>query len=876
MTSNHGSRLSQAALIGVLLGAAGSATSQGWPQIALVPKLSGFSKPVHVTNAGDRSGRLFVVEQQGRIRIVKNGTLVSTPFLDITDRVSCCGERGLLSVAFPPGFRTPGYFLVDYTDLNGDTKISQFYVDWRTPDLVDPGSEQIILRIAQPYANHNGGQIAFGPDGFLYIGMGDGGSEGDPENYAQNPASLLGKMLRIDPWAWPTYGVPPSNPFVSNAAYRPEIWALGLRNPWRFSFDRKTGDLYIADVGQDSREEVDFQPASSAGGENYGWRIMEGTACYDPPNCDPTGLVLPVTEYTHSGGDCAVTGGFVYRGLSYAGLEGIYFYGDYCTGRIRGLRRTAAGWESRVLLDAGFAISSFGEDEAGELYLLDYGGGVLYQVADAAGPSSVLTVPAVVDVAGSGGARYTTDLTLANRGTTPVSLDLTYTPAESIGASGGGTVSDALGAGLQKTIPDAIAYLRQKGIPIPTSGQQGGTLRIRATGASNSDVVYAAARTTAPSGPGQAGLAYPAVGPNEMPESSVRLFGLRENAAFRTNLALLSAGDPAGTSTITLKVTLTSGDPGDSRTAELAPVSLGPGQWLQLNHVLSQAGMSNGWATIERIGGVDPFYAYAVVNDNVTNDGSFVAPTSSGPAVSGLMVPVAAHTAGFVTDLVLTNSGEEAITVSFRDASSDKDVVLQPHEQRFIPDVVSYLVTAPASGPLQIFSNIYTAELHAGARTWSAPPSGGSFGVAYPALTPGQSPLPEAWIFGLRQDDLSRSNLAVGVIDPPTGGIPSGVYQLLDLSLDVFDGHFGTLVGTRTCSLDPMLPDWVQFSSILAGFGVSSGYVRVRVTSGSGSFGVMPIFVYGVVNDGAVPGEGTGDGSYLPMVIPLPPSPFPP
>ncbi|MGE5347365.1 MAG: PQQ-dependent sugar dehydrogenase, partial [Acidithiobacillales bacterium] len=604
------SRLFRAALAAAIVLAATKADAVSWPQIALVRRLSGLANPVHVTNAGDRSGRLFVVEQRGRIRIVKNGALLPTPFLDITDRVSCCVERGLLSVAFPPGFTGAGVFFVDYTDINGDTAISRFFVSQTNPDVADAGSEQVMLHIAQPYANHNGGQLAFGPDGYLYIGMGDGGSGGDPQNNAQNPASLLGKILRIDVTSGaPTYIVPPSNPFVSRPGWRPEIWALGLRNPWRFSFDRKTGDLYIGDVGQNSREEVDFQPASSAGGENYGWRIMEGTACYNAPSCDPAGLVLPVTDYTHTAGDCSVTGGFVYRGLSYSALQGIYFYADFCTGRIRGLRRTATGWETQELLDAGFTISTFGEDEAGELYLVDYGGGVLYQVVAAAGSSSVLTAPVVVDAGGDGGARFTSELTLANRGTTPVSLDLTYTPAASLGASGGGTVQDTLDAGRQTTIPDAIAYLREKGLGIPAAGSQGGTLRIRVRGASGSDVVHASVRTTAPSGAGRAGLAYAAVGANETAEGPINLFGLREDAAFRSNLALLNAGDPADSSGIQLRVTLMSGDPGDARTVVLPLVSLGPGQWFQLNHVLSQAGMTNGWATVERVGGLDPFYA---------------------------------------------------------------------------------------------------------------------------------------------------------------------------------------------------------------------------------------------------------------------------
>jgi glucose/arabinose dehydrogenase len=343
--------------------------------------VSGLVNPIQITNAGDGSGRLFVVEQRGRIRIVKDGELAETSFLDIHDRVSCCNERGLLSVAFPASFATSGSFYVNYTDLAGDTVVARFQAPAGTPDIADPGSGKVLLTIPQPYSNHNGGQIAFSPhDGYLYVGMGDGGDAGDPQNNGQSPGSLLGKMLRIDVESGAApYAVPPSNPFTQTAAYRGEIWAVGLRNPWRFSFDRDTGDLYIGDVGQYSWEEVDYQPAASAGGENYGWRRMEGMHCFKPADCDPTGLTLPVTEYGHGLG-CAVTGGYVYRGQEADDLRGWYLYGDYCSGRIWGLKKNESGWQSEELLRQPILISSFGEDEAGELYVADHRGGVVYQV----------------------------------------------------------------------------------------------------------------------------------------------------------------------------------------------------------------------------------------------------------------------------------------------------------------------------------------------------------------------------------------------------------------------------------------------------------------------------------------------------------------
>lgn len=331
--------------------------------------VTGLEVPTSITHAGDQSGRLFVTLQRGRIIILKGNT--QQVFLDVSQLVSCCGERGLLSAAFHPEYRNNGYFFVNYTDRKGDTVIARYKVS-ANPDRADPASAQIILRIDQPYANHNGGLILFGPDGYLYIGMGDGGSAGDPGNRSQNLGSLLGKMLRIDVNGPPPYRAPPDNPFVKREGARPEIWAYGLRNPWRFSFDRKTGDLFIADVGQYKWEEVHFQPKESKGGENYGWRLMEGNHCYNPPrNCDPGGLVSPVLEYDHSLG-CSITGGYMYRGEKVARLQGMYLYGDYCSGRIWGAKRLESGkWQAKELLESPYKITTLGEDEQGELYFAD-------------------------------------------------------------------------------------------------------------------------------------------------------------------------------------------------------------------------------------------------------------------------------------------------------------------------------------------------------------------------------------------------------------------------------------------------------------------------------------------------------------------------
>jgi len=347
---------------------------------SLIPFTAGFVQPVHITHAGDGSARLFVTEQCGRILLVKNGIVQPVPFLDIRTKVSCGGEQGLLSVAFPPGYAAKAHFYVYYTDLNGNIIISRYRLSI-DPDAADPAIEEILLVIPHPtFTNHNGGQLAFGPDGYLYGGTGDGGGGGDPNGNAQNPAVLLGKILRIDVESGAVpYAVPTSNPFINNSAFRKEIWAYGLRNPWRFSFDRATGDLFIADVGQGTYEEVDVQSSSGIGGENYGWNIMEGAHCYPGGACIQTGLTLPVHEYDHSLG-CSTTGGFVLRGPSSASLAGWYIYGDYCSGRIWALRKSQGTWENVMLADTAFTISTFGEDEAGNVYVADYSAGAIYQV----------------------------------------------------------------------------------------------------------------------------------------------------------------------------------------------------------------------------------------------------------------------------------------------------------------------------------------------------------------------------------------------------------------------------------------------------------------------------------------------------------------
>jgi glucose/arabinose dehydrogenase len=341
-----------------------------------------------VTHAGDGTGRIFVVEQAGRIQILDNGVVLPVPFLDLASldppRLVAGGEQGFLSVAFPPGFGGKQHFYVYYTRAaDGAIVVARYRVSAGDGNVADPASEVVILVVPHPvFGNHNGGQLAFGPDNNLYIGTGDGGSGGDPPGNGQNPGALLGKLLRIDVEAGAVpYGIPPTNPFLDNADYRPEIWALGLRNPWRFSFDRGTGDLYIGDVGQGNFEEIDFQPAGDPGGRNYGWKIMEGDRCYPPGavGCSRTGLALPVFVYDHALG-CSVTGGHVYRGSAFPSLQGVYLFGDYCSGRIWGIRKNGAGWDNALLATTTLPISTFGEDESGNVYVVNHANGDLLKI----------------------------------------------------------------------------------------------------------------------------------------------------------------------------------------------------------------------------------------------------------------------------------------------------------------------------------------------------------------------------------------------------------------------------------------------------------------------------------------------------------------
>jgi len=358
------------------------ARAQDSPQISFTTPIGGLHHPTHVTTARDGSGRLFVVEQSGLIRIVKNGAILETPFLDIGGRPGTQGDQGLLSVAFPPGYVVKQHFYVNYVTPTNTLVVARYNVSTNS-DIADPSSEQIVLTVRgfDSSSSHFGGELAFGPlDGYLYVGIGTG-SGSEPSNLGQDLTVLNGKMLRIDVETGDptTYTIPPSNPYQGNPNARGEIWALGLRNPWRSSFDRQTGDFYVADVGQSTYEEVDFQPANDAGGANYGWDIMEGTICFNASTCDTSGLTLPVTEYDHTQG-CSITGGRVYRSARYPTFQGLYFYGDWCSGKIWGLQRVNGSWRSSLLSESTLSIIGFTEDEAGYFWVADYSGGAIYSI----------------------------------------------------------------------------------------------------------------------------------------------------------------------------------------------------------------------------------------------------------------------------------------------------------------------------------------------------------------------------------------------------------------------------------------------------------------------------------------------------------------
>lgn len=411
-------------------------------ELTTVKVAGGFSQPLYLTSPVGDSSRLFIVEQStGTIKIIKNGVVLATPFLNIDPKVGSGGERGLLGLAFHPNYASNGYFYVNYTDNSGNTVVARYKVS-ANPDVADPSSEQIMKTVVQPFSNHNGGMLAFSPnDDYLYIGLGDGGDSFDPGNRAQDGTTELGKILRIDVGNGSTFSAPAGNPFSNNASFLDTIWALGFRNPWRFSFDRLNGDLYIADVGQGSREEISFQPGNSQGGENYGWRCMEGKECtgLSGCTCNSPALTIPIFDYTHGGGNCSVTGGYVYRGAAIPELDGTYFFADFCTGKIWSFVRsgnTVSQFTDRtaelhpITGETINNITSFGEDDKGEIYIVDRDGEIFKIVDKSSLPQPAPVPPPVATPAPTPPPPANPTLSPFNPGTASTRNTLTVTGIE--------------------------------------------------------------------------------------------------------------------------------------------------------------------------------------------------------------------------------------------------------------------------------------------------------------------------------------------------------------------------------------------------------------------------------------------------------------
>jgi glucose/arabinose dehydrogenase len=583
---------------------AGSAVAQGpsaWPQLSLVKRFSGLAQPVLLTSAMDGTGRVFIVERVGRVRVVVGGTLQGDPFLDISSKVTCCDTRGLLSLAFPPDFSDKKYFYVYYTNAGGDAVVARYYLT-ANPNVADPNSEQRILVVTQPYTNHHGGHIAFGPDGYLYIGLGDGGGSGDPNNYAQNPMSLLGKILRIDTESdTEPYAIPASNPFARTAGYRAEIWALGLRSPWRFSFDRMTRDLFIADQGETRFEEVDVEQGGAGGGQNYGWRLFEGNY---PAGATFTDLVLPVFQYPRAQG-CAVSGGYVYRGTLYPRMQGVYLFGDQCSGTIWGLRRSGGAWLNAILAQTPFSLTGFGEDEAGNVYAADQSGGDIFMLTDPSvmQPYTYL-IPAVAHNTGANHVLWRSDIAAVNLSGLPAKVKANF-----LDGTNSGEKAVTLAPGSSTEWVNVLESLFQ----MTPDTSDAGVVEL-----ASDQPLYVTSRSYASSAEGEKGQNYPALTAADalVPGRLGVLPQIKRNATAYTNIGVINLGSQSVT--VGVKLFDIAGNQIGGKV-----FTVDANRWVQQYDIFTDtgAGDQNGaYATVEVYSAEGRAWAYASVINRLSRD----------------------------------------------------------------------------------------------------------------------------------------------------------------------------------------------------------------------------------------------------------------
>lgn len=848
-------------------------------------------------------GRLLVTTQSGTVRVVRDGQLLpaaALAFSSASGSATYCGgsEKGVLGVAVDPAFPTNHFVYVfrSRPQLVPGTcgqapydvsRVSRFVL----PDsnVISPTSEVVLLDgIPAINGNHNAGDLKFGRDGLLYVSTGDGGCDyagggcAGSNDATRDRHSLVGKILRVNRDG----EAPADNPFfaggvscrLGNASPGQvcrETFAWGFRNPFRFAVDPNAvaTRLFANDVGQGAWEEID----DVAPGADYGWNLREGPCANgSTSNCGTpsAGLTNPLFAWRHGGVSVpgtAITGcnaiagaAFVPKGAFPAAFEGAFLAADYVCGAIFAVSESGGTWSASAFasnLGGSSAVTlEFGPPHAAAkaLYYTTYaGGGQVRRIVPDATPRAVTrTVPVALDV-DTGAARFTTELTLTNRSGETVPYTFTYEP--SLGTrAGAGSVSAVLAAGAQATFPDILGHLRERGLALPPASQdarQGGVLRVRFDGVTDASLVGALARTTtpttAPLPAGAAGLAYAGIADAALLRDPAVVTGLRESESQRSNLALVNPGDVA----VTLRVTAFAGD-GTGRSALVTETTLPPRGFEQIDRVLGGPGYAQGWATVERVSGGADFAAYGVVNDNVTNDGSFLGAEAASEPTVRLVVPALVQTAAFRSELVLANVGDAAVRVRLRYLGFPTELDLAPRSQRVLPDAVAFLLaaaTVPVGTPLTgaVFVDAVTgslANVHASART-SVTIGGGSFGVFTPALRESRLAREEAWVFGLRADATTRSNLA----------LVNGGPDEATLEWTLFDGRAGgagAARGTETLAAS----GWRQLDNLLSARGVASGWVRVRRLSGAG-----PFLTYGVLNDGAAPGERTGDGAYVEM-----------